>query len=520
MPPSRLLPLLLLHLLPPCTPQTATTTLVTTLAGSGAYSQSAIVDGTGTAALLYFPRSTCSFDGINLYVADRSNYAIRLVNTATGATSTFVGSRASGAADGVGTSAQFNWPNACCFDAAGATMFVLEFSGHRVRAVALATRTVTTLAGGGAGGGRTGYAEGLGTNALFNSPWGIAFRNGVVYVADTSNNVIRNISAATGAVGTFIGNASFPVAGSLDSPRGVAVSPGGFMYICDTGNNRVRSYKMDLSGGVNTFAGFNDFNGIADGPSARFSDPYGVTVANSLIYITDSANCAIRVITPSGTASTLAGGTCPRSTSESQGLPDGPAWVQTNLGSVSGAVSVLASGAVAVADFSQHRVRLITRQLCPAGSFCTGAFGQPWPCPVNAFCPAGSSAPTPCPRNGTTLYAGAAASGACVTPLAASATFACNATASVAAGALLPSQLIALPNVTDAAPLVVLSAAAPANAFGVDIVVATPAACAAYANAPGSPTCTSQSFPIGLATYFFLGAADALGMVAAPACAA
>ena len=71
----------------------------------------------------------------------------------------------------------------------------------------------------------------------------------------------------------------------------------------------------------------------------------------------------------------------------------------------------------------------------------------------------------------------------------------------------------------DAAPLVVLSSAAPANAFGYDIVVATAAACAAFANAPGSPACTSQAFPIAGVTYFLLGSAAALGMVAAPACA-
>ena len=519
----RALPLLLLLLPRGGAPQQATTTFVSTLAGFGGFSQT-FGDGVGTSVPLYFPRSTCSFDGVNVFFVDRSNHLVRVVNSVTTAVTTVAGSfQATGSADGVGSNAQFSSPIGCCFDITNTTMFVVEFGAHRVRAISLSTRNVTTFAGG----GKPGYWDAaVGTAALFNSPWAVTQYKNTLYVADWLNNVIRNISVATGAVGTFLGNNSFPSSGSspvdggLKAPRGVAVSPSGMMYIADAGNNRIRRYNMALTSGVSTFVGFNGFSGYADGGSARFNTPAGIAVhPNGLIYVTDLGGCAIRVVTPGGITSTLAGGVCPSTTGESVAAPDGHAWPQTNLGAVSGAVSFLNSGAIAFADSSQHRLRLVTRQTCAAGSFCSGQFGQPWPCPVNFFCPAGSSAPTPCPNGGTTLYASAAASGACITPVSMNATIACNASASVSAGALLPSQLISLPNVTGAAPLVVLSSAAPANAFGYDIVVATAAACAAYANAPGSPACTSQAFPIAGSTYFLLGSAAALGMVAAPACA-
>jgi len=183
----------------------------------------------------------------------------------------------------------------------------------------------------------------------------------------------------------------------------------------------------------------------------------------------------------------------------------------------------LISAGIAIADFSLNRIRLlsVSASACPAGYFCSWLnYGAPVACPANFFCPAGSAAPTPCPANGTTLYIGAAASGACIAPAPASATVTCNATAAaVAAGTLLPSQLISLPDVTDAAPLLVLSAAAPANAAGDDVVVATAAACAVFANVAGSPTCGVGAYPIAGVTYYYVGTAASLGMIAAPPCA-
>ncbi len=86
------------------------------------------------------------------------------------------------------------------------------------------------------------------------------------------------------------------------------------------------------------------------------------------------------------------------------------------------------------------------------------------------------------------------------------------------------SRVIAFPpsaNVGDAVPLLFVPAASPLNPEGFDIILATPSACAALVALPGSATCNqARPFSSGGALYYYLGRADALGMAAAPACAA
>jgi hypothetical protein len=122
----------------------------------------------------------------------------------------------------------------------------------------------------------------------------------------------------------------------------------------------------------------------------------------------------------------------------------------------------------------------------------------------------------------------AASAGTCTSPAPppsppSNVTLPCNATTS-ASGALELSRVIAFPsalNVADAVPLLFLPAGSPLNREGVDIVVATASACAAFAALPGSSQCAqARAFALPNGPYFYLGPASALGMTAAPACAA
>ena len=104
---------------------------------------------------------------------------------------------------------------------------------------------VSTLAG-----SMQGYAEGVGTAAQFNNPYGVAVDgSGDVYVADTGNSLIRKIVAVTGAVSTLAGSGTAgyvdgptPVA-QFNSPTGVAVDGSGTVYVADQGNSRIRVNK-------------------------------------------------------------------------------------------------------------------------------------------------------------------------------------------------------------------------------------------------------------------------------------
>ena len=85
------------------------------------------------------------------------------------------------------------------------------------------------------------------------------------------------------------------------------------------------------------------------------------------------------------------------------------------------------------------------------------------------------------------------------------------------------SRVIAFPpasNVTDAVPLVLLPAASPLNTYGVDIVVATASACAAFSSNAAATQCSAFSYALSSGTYYYLGPASALGMTSTPSCAA
>ena len=102
--------------------------------------------------------------------------------------STLAGSGTSGYTDGTGTSAQFNSPTGVAVDGAG-NVYVADQGNHRIRKITT-SGVVSTLAG-----STSGYTDGTGTSAKFNNPIGVAVDGaGNVYVADQGNHRIRKIT--------------------------------------------------------------------------------------------------------------------------------------------------------------------------------------------------------------------------------------------------------------------------------------------------------------------------------------
>ena len=170
---------------------------------------------------------------------------------------------------------------------------------------------VSTLAG---LAGNPGTNDGMGDNAQFRNPWAVAAdRKGTVYVADTSSSTIRKITPA-GAVSTLAGLAGNP--GSSDgvggqarfsNPHGVAVDSAGNLYVADTGNNTLRKIAPD--GMVTTLAGRAGSPGFADGVPgvSQLRRPQNLAVDASVrIYVADTDNLAIRVLSSAGALTTLA----------------------------------------------------------------------------------------------------------------------------------------------------------------------------------------------------------------------
>ena len=212
------------------------------------------IDGTGAAASFSFPAGVAVDTAGNVYVADSGNNQIRKVTPA-GVVTTLAGKSAAGSEDGVGANANFNQPSGVAVDAAG-NVFVADGQNCEIRKITPAG-LVTTLAGSKDVLG--GHADGSGATANFYLPYGVAVDgSGNIYVADSGNNEIRKITPA-GEVTTVAGN---PMRGDADgaragagfySPFGVAVDGAGNLYVADAGNREVR--KVTRAGIVTTLAG-------------------------------------------------------------------------------------------------------------------------------------------------------------------------------------------------------------------------------------------------------------------------
>ncbi|MBI5234886.1 MAG: hypothetical protein HY886_01360 [Deltaproteobacteria bacterium] len=289
------------------------TTAVTTLAGSAGLNGS--TDGTGSAALFNYPAGITT-DGTNLYVADFSNRTIRKIVISSGAVTTLAGlALTSGSTDGTGSAARFNFPFGITTD--GTNLYVADRSNSTIRKIVISTGVVTTLAG---TAGSTGSADGTGSAARFNNPYGITTDGTNLYVADTLNRTIRKIVISTGVVTTLAGTAGST--GSADGtgsaarfnrPYGITTD-GTNLYVADTYNYTIRKIVISTAV-VTTLAGTAGSSGSTDGTGsvARFYYPQGITTDGTNLYVADTYNMTIRKIVASTAVVTTLAGSSPGS---------------------------------------------------------------------------------------------------------------------------------------------------------------------------------------------------------------
>ncbi len=149
--------------------------------------------------------------------------------------------------------------------------------------------------------------NGAAASAQLDAPFGIAVDgDNNLYIADTGNNRIRKVSngvitTVAGGGQDFLGDNGPATHANLNQPHGIAVDAGGNLYIADTLNSRVR----EVSNGVittiagNGSVGFGGDNGPAT--AAALNGAYGVAVdLSGKVYIADTNNNRIRVLTPTG----------------------------------------------------------------------------------------------------------------------------------------------------------------------------------------------------------------------------
>src|SRR5690606_25007470 len=186
----------------------ATTGDVSTIAGIG---QAGFADGPGGQAQFNSPFGLTIDGSGNLYVGDVLNYRVRRISTL-GNVSTFAGNGQQGFADGAGLTAQFNGIAGLTF--ANGNVYVADISNQRIRVIS-GQGIVSTLAGT----GTAGLVNGAGTIARFNNPYGVgADAAGNIYVAEFSNHTIRKITPQA-VVSTLAGTG---VSGFADGAGNIA----------------------------------------------------------------------------------------------------------------------------------------------------------------------------------------------------------------------------------------------------------------------------------------------------------
>ncbi len=308
--------------------------VVSTLAGSAGVSGS--TNATGTAASFLFPAGTAIDASGNIFVADAGNNLIRKIDTNI-LVSTYAGTGADGNDNGPASMASFLAPLGVAVDTSG-NVYVADLQNNAIREIT-SNGVVSVFASG------------------FNMPNGLAVdSSGNVYVGDTNNNLIQKISA-NGSATTLAGSGSpgssdgTGKAASFNSPKGLAVDSSGNVYVADTNNNVIR--EISPNGVVTTLAGSAGVTGATNGTgsAASFYQPTGVAIDFSgNIYVADSYNNLIREITSGGVVSTLAG-------SGVAGYADGTG-TTASFTNPSG-VAVDSSGNVYVSDTGNELIRKI-----------------------------------------------------------------------------------------------------------------------------------------------------------------
>jgi hypothetical protein len=274
------------------------------------------------------------------------------------------------------TAADLDLPSSVAIDGAG-NMYIADSAHNRIRKVAAPVSPATVgLISTICGNGNPAFSGdgGPAASATLNSPSGITIDGaGNLYIADTGNNRVREIVAATGIITTVagdgdpgtassVGDGLAATAANLNAPWGVTLDIGGNLFIADTFHHRVR--KVDVTSGlISTVAGtgftYADGSGTYSGDggqatAARLSFPYAVLFdPASNMYIPDAGNNRVRKVDTSGVITTFAGNGV-----ETFG-GDGGLAVSASLYSPSG-LAMDPAGNLYIADTQNNRIRKVS----------------------------------------------------------------------------------------------------------------------------------------------------------------
>ena len=309
------------------------------------------------ASVLSFPGKVyADSTGERLFVADTNHHRVLVVEAATGQVLDVAGSGAPGFGDGDFDTARFDQPQGMALSADGNTLYLADLGNHAVRALDLAARTVTTLAGTGEQSPVYPPRDGEAATVVLSSPWDLLLVDDSLYVAMAGSHQLWVIDLVAGTAEAVAGSGAEGVGEgdaldvALAQPSGLAVDEAGNLYWADSESSSIRVLRPDGTVGLvaGSDSGLFDF-GLQDGngADALFQHPLGVAFDAGVLYVADTYNSVIRAIDIStGAVRILTGG--------DPGWQDGIAPRFNEPGGIA-----FAAGRLFVADTNNHAVRVV-----------------------------------------------------------------------------------------------------------------------------------------------------------------
>jgi len=274
-----------------------TTGIITTIAGNGIAGYA----GGGAAAInaeLNFPTHVAVDRSGNIYIADANSSRIRKVSAADGTITTIAGTGAIGFSGdgGPAISAALSGPQGLALDTVD-NLYIADRGNNRIRMVDAATGVITTVAGNGLYGY---FGDGdLATDTGLSASFGVTVDPaGNIYIADTDTSRIRRVDASTGIITTvtgdstsmsspfyYTGDGGYAINASLHYPTAVAFDAQNNLYIADNGLNCIRkidySSKAVASIPYGTSLNATQLDAIADVPGTFVYAPPNGTVLDA-----------------------------------------------------------------------------------------------------------------------------------------------------------------------------------------------------------------------------------------------
>ena len=354
--------------------------------------------GVGTAARLGCPfQGAWLPDSTTLVVADRCWHTIKTV-TQDGVVATLSGSGVAGYADGAAAAAQYKTPQGVCVHPSeGATLVVANTGSHALQLVALSDGAASPLAG---SAGAAGSGNGVGSNAQFSSPSGVACGSDAVYVSDNGNDRIRKVTYA-GVATTLTGSTGGGFVNGVGTNaffaglHGLRFAPGRggeVLMAADQSTCSVRAVNI-TSGAATTLIGFGTGCSGTNGNATTFAalnTPRGASAdAYGGIYVVENNGHRVRYFSPAGQLSTVAGGL------SINGFRDGPASVAQF--SQPQDVLVTVNNTLWVLDAGNSALRVVTCPPVATPSPTPTASATATPAATQSATPSASPSPTRTP---------------------------------------------------------------------------------------------------------------------------